>query len=235
MAAVPDTLRVHVEDTLSVIKQTFDDRSVSRAQVAYSYILVANDLLAKHIDKRRSGAFLTPFDNIPISVSANGRKFIELPSLIFDYDMDAAVDYLSYISDGGPGCPPRFTKTLFSRTSQSEARLWYMNPNTQPSPKNPYFYRAGQQIFLLGIESVSVKLLEAGLNVTVDPLQKIDIDQPFNFPQELLLTLKRQVIDLVRYNWFFPKDIANTGEDESQSSKVNNQKIVSVNPQPEDQ
>jgi hypothetical protein len=237
-----DTLRTHLEETITTIKQTFDDKSVSRAQVAYCYIVVANDLLSKHIVKRDSGAFLTIFDNVPLTVSSTSssadntvknRKFIELPGLIFDYDMDGAVEYLSYVSDGGEGCPPRFTRTPFTRTSQSQSRWLYMHPSTEPSPKNPYFYRAGTKIYTLGLECVPVKYLEAGLYMTVDPLNKIDIDQPFNFPQELLKTLKMQVIDLIRYNWFFPKDSANTGEDETTTAKVDNRKIVSVNPQPE--
>jgi hypothetical protein len=237
-----DTLRVHIMETETTIKQTFDDKSVSRAQVAYCYIIVANDLLSKHIAKRDSGAFLNIFDNIPIESFSGSdsavnlvkdRKFIELPGLIFDYDKDGAIEYLSYISDGGPGCPPRFTRTTFSRTSQSESRWLYMHPATEPSPKNPYFYRAGSKIYTLGIEAVPVKYLEAGFYLTVDPLNKIDIDKPFNFPQELLKTLKMQVIDLIRYNWFFPKDNANTGEDETSAGKVSQQKIVSVNPQTE--
>lgn len=237
-----DTLRTYVEEMLTTIKQTFDDKNVSRAQVAYCYIIVANDLLSKHIGKRDSGAFLTIFDNIPITVfnesdsavnAVRDRKFIELPGLIFDYDKDGAVEYLSYISDGGQGCPPRFTRTPFSRTSQSESRWLYMHPSTAPSPKNPYFYRAGGKLYTLGLECVPVKYLEAGLYMTVDPLNKINIDEPFNFPQELLKTLKMQVIDLIRYNWFFPKDVANTGEDDTDTSKINQQKIVSVNPQPE--
>ena len=40
------------------------------------------------------------------------RKYIEMPGLIFDWDKDEAVDYLAYTSDGGPQCPPRFTKVV---------------------------------------------------------------------------------------------------------------------------
>lgn len=227
-----DILRIHIDETMSVIKQTFDDKSVSRAQVAYLYIIVANDLLSKHISKRDSGAFLTVFNNVPLSKESD-RKFIDLPGLIFDYDKDGAIEYLAYTSDGGTNCPPRFTKVPFTRTSPSEAQWLYLHPSTKPSPKLPYYYRVGSRLYTLGLESVPITELETGLYLTVDPLQEIDIDTPFNFPQELLKTLKMQVIDLIRYNWFFPKDVTNTGEDETTGGKVNQQKIVSVNPQQE--
>lgn len=237
-----DTLRTIIFETETTIKQTFDDKSVSRAQIAYCCIVVANDLLSKHISKRDSGAFLTVFDNIPLTVFNESdsavnlikdRKFIELPGLIFDYDKDGAVEYLSYISDGGTGCPPRFTRTQFQRTSQKESRWLFMHPSTTPSPSNPYFYRAGPKIYTLGIEGVPVKYLEAGLYMTVDPLNKVDVDKPLNFPQETLKIMKMQVLDLIRYNWFFPKDSANTGQDETDVDKVNPQKIISVNQQSE--
>lgn len=229
-----DTLRIHIDETLTTIKQTFDDKDVSRAQVAYCYIIVANDLLSKHISKRDSGAFLTVFDSIPLT-KENDRKSIELPGLIFDYDKDGAVEYLAYTSDGGTNCPPRFTKIPFTRTSPSESQWLYLHPATTPSPKLPYYYRIGSKLFTLGLESVPITELEIGIYMTIDPLQEIDIDKPFEFPQELLKTLKMQVIDLIRYNWFFPKDVANTGADETVTGKVNQQKIVSVNPQQEEQ
>lgn len=229
-----DTLRIHIDETLTTIKQTFDDRSVSRAQVAYCYIVAANQLLAQHNAKRDSGAFLTVFDGIPLQMGGEGvkdRKYIKLPGLIFDFDKDNGIEYLAYISDGGPGCPPRFTKTVLSRTSQSEARHLYLHPQTTPSPKNPFFYRVGELIYTLGLEGVPVPALEGGFYMTIDPLLEIDIDKPFNFPQELLQTLKRLVIDLIRFNWFFPAAKVNDGNDEAAQQKVNPPKVISVNDQ----
>src|SRR3990167_6270083 len=154
-----DPLRVHVDETLITIKQTFDDKTVSKAQVAYWYIVAANQLLSQHNLKRDSGAFLSIFPEIPIvipTVSADpnivkDRKYIELPGLIFDYDKDNGIEYLSYVSDGGAGCPPRFTRTKIMRTSPGEAEWLYLNPHTAPSPKNPYFYRVNSLIYFLGI------------------------------------------------------------------------------------
>lgn len=232
-----DILRIHIDESLTTIKQVFPDRSVSRAQVAYCYIIVANQLLAQHNIKRDSGAFLTIFDAIPLQVAKQSeisdivkeRKYIELPGLIFDFDKDGAVEYIAYTSDGGEQCPPRFTKVPFTRTSPSESRWLYFHPNTTPSPKNPYFYRIGNFIYTLGLEKTPIKELEIGAYMTIDPLQTIDIDKPFNFPMELIKVLKMQVMDLIKYNWIFPSDRKNDGDDSAISQKTTMPKILSVN------
>lgn len=232
-----DILRVHIDETLTTIKQTFDDRSVSRAQAAYCYIIAGNQLLAPHNIKRDSGAFVTAFDGIPLKTAKSSdstvikdRKYIELPGLIFDFDKDNGIDYLAYISDGGPGCPPRFTKTKFTRTTPSESEWLFTHPNLKPSPSNPYYYRIGNIIYTLGVESVPVPALEGGFYMTIPPLQEIDIDAPFAFPMELMPVLKRQVIDLIRMNWFFPSERKNEGSDDP-TQKAVPQKVISVNDQ----
>lgn len=224
-----DSLRIHIDETLTVIKQTFDDRNVSRAQCAYMYIVCANQLKGQHIAKRSSGAFLTAFKAIPVQV-IDGRKTIELPGLIFDYDKDEGVDYLAYMSNGDPHCPPRFTKVMFERTTPSQSSWLYLNKYTEPSASNPFFYREMNNLVLLGLEKVPIKYLELGAYMTIDPLTEIDIDAPFEFPQELLYTLKRMVLDLVRFNFAFPsKNGENTGDDDAAQANV--PKVISVNEQ----
>ena len=239
-----NNLRLLVNETLTTIKQTFDDRTVSMAQVAQCYIIVANQLLSQHNLKRDSGAFLSTFDNVPVnketaSINPNlikGRKYVELPGLIFDNDKDGAVEYLAYTSEGKENCPPRFTNVPFTRTSPSQAQWLYLHPSTKPSPSNPYFYRVNNLLYLLGIEAVPINSLEMGLYLTIDPLQEIDIDKPFPFPSELLAVLKRQVTDLIRYNWFFGDSRQNKGDDTTDDGKNTNvPKIVSVNDNQEQQ
>jgi hypothetical protein len=108
-----------------------------------------------------------------------------------------------------------------------------LHPNTKASPKEPYFYRVGNLLYLFGLEKVPVKNIEAGLYLAIEPVTEIDIDAPFDFPEELLSVLKRQVIDLVKFSWFFPQDRENSGADESQTGKANFPKIASVNQQAE--
>jgi len=60
----------------------------------------------------------------------------------------------------------------------------------------------------------------------------LDIDQPFEFPQELLPVLKRQILDLGRFILQIPNDLINDGTG-LQSKQIPTQKLISVNEQPE--
>lgn len=238
-----DILRIHCDESLTTIKQVFADRSVSRAQIAYCYIVCANQLLAQHNIKRDSGAFLTIFDGIPLQISkvsetsnlVKDRKYIELPGLIFDFDKDGAIEYLAYTSDGGEQCPPRFTKVPLTRTSPSESRWLYLHPSTMPSPKNPYFYRIENFVYTLGLERTPITEMELGAYMTINPLQEINLDAPFVFPMELMVVLKKQVIDLIRYNWFFSSDRKADGDDTNANKTTNIPKTISINPQEQQQ
>lgn len=236
------TLRTVISDVLVSLKQTFDDKDITRAQVAYWIITVGNDLLGKHIVKRRHGLFLNTFTDVPVIVSkenragniVKNRKFVELPALIFSFEKDNAVNYVAYESTGGEGCPPRFTNVQFSRTTQAQSRWLYKSVNTIPSPTNPYFYLSGNIVYFLGIEKVAVKNVEMGLYTTINPVDKIDIDAPFPFPEELLSQIKRGVTDLARYSFFIPTvDIINDGT--STTTKANIGKVQSVNQQDQEE
>lgn len=231
-----DKLSVIVDEVRTTIKQTFDDKVVSRAQVSYWVIIVANQLLGQHNSKRISGAFLTPYV-VPIKVAGNNdtigiiknRKYIELPSAIFDFNKDGGVEYMSYY-DPDEKCLPEYRIKTIQRTTPAELQWLEINKHTKPSPENCYFWRSGDIFTIVGIESVPIKEIEIGIYQTIDPLEKIDINAPFPFPQELMNQLKRQVTDLARFSFLFKgPDTANDGKDENASQGV--PKIVSVNEQ----
>ena len=233
-----DKLSVIVDEIRTTIKQTFDDKVVSRAQVAYWTIIVANQLLGQHNAKRSSGAFLSVYV-VPVITSdknilpniIKGRKYIELPSAIFDYDQDGGVEYMAYYNPD-ENCKPEYRIKTIQRTSPSTPQWLELVKPTRPSPDNPYFWRAGDIFPIIGIESVPVKEVEIGIYQTIDPLEKIDINKPFPFPQELMNQLKRQVTDLARFSFLFPADRENTGSDEASSQQGKAiPKIVSVNEQ----
>lgn len=236
------TTRTVVDEILVTLKQIYDDKDITRAQAAYWVITVGNDLLAKHIGKRNTGLFITTFPEVPVSVAKDNsvhnivknRKYVELPEMVFSYDKDRGVNYVAYESTGGQGCPPRFTNVQITRTTQAESRWLYKSVNTKPSPKQPYYYLSGNIVYFLGIERVPVKNVEMGLLTTINPIEKIDIDQPFPFPAELLPQLKRGVIDLARYSFFVPDgDSKNDGTSTTPTANIG--KVQSVNqPQQEE-
>ena len=233
-------LRFVVDDIAKDLKQTFDDKQITKPQIAYWVLMVGNRLKSQHIQKRDSGAFLQTFANIPIETVATtvnpntiaGRKRIILPRCIYDYHLDSGIKYLSYWveEDIWEQCPPRFTKVNFTRTAPGHAaeRLCF-DKDELPSPSNPYFWRTGDSIYFLGIEKVPVKAVEIGIFATLDPLTEIKLDEPFDFPDELLIILKRQVLDLGRFVLQVPEERQNDGENIILPQTVPTQKLVSVN------
>lgn len=221
-------LRIIVDEIRTTIKQTFDDKEVSRAQVAFWVIVVGNRLLGKHIQNRDSGAFVNVYYPVPV-LGNDVRKYIELPAEIFDFDKDDGVDFLAYY-DPDDDCLPEYQKKLFHRVTPSEIQWLMRDKSTKPSVRNPYFWREGDRINLVGIEKSAIKEVEIGIFQTIKSLTDINLDDPFPFPAELLEVLKRTVTDLARYSFLFPGDSKNDGSDtatDPQNKAV--PKIASVN------
>jgi len=238
-------LRTVVDDLIVDFKQQFDDKELQKSQVAHWIIMIGNRLLSQHISKRDSGAFLSIYADVPIEVATEnlnpniikGRKYIVLPTCIFDYNLDGGVEYISYYMDKQePNCPAPFTRQTFTRTTPGDSQRLYMSKYETPDPKQPYWYRAGQNIYLLGLECINPKAVEIGIYSTLKPITDpdIDLDGPFPFPEELLIQLKRQVLDLGRFALVLPEERTNDGVGDGTGQPIPMHKIVSVNELTED-
>jgi hypothetical protein len=237
------TLRTIVNDISKDLKQTFDDKEVLDIQIAHWVIMIGNRIRSQHIAKRDSGAFLSVFPNVPVQMFTSnagrnqikGRKYIEIPEVIYDYDKDGGIEYISYyLEDIEPGCPPPFTNQTFTRTTPSDVQRIYFSSYEKPTPKNPYFYRVGRYIYFLGVECANVKNVEIGIYAALKPVTdpELQLDEPFDFPEETLYILKRQVIDLGRFVLLMPQDKVNDGTNEQVNVPAN--KLTSVNELVED-
>lgn len=235
------TLRYVVDDISKDLEQVFSSKSIQKSQVAFWVLMVANRLKSQHIAKISSGAYVYTFTDIPVEIEGvgsnpndiAGRKRIELPKAIYDYDKDGGIEYISFwdrdaVSVDCPG-RPEFTNRTFTRTTPKESERLYYDKFEKPTPSNPYFYRLGKFIYFLGIECADVETVEIGIFSTFDPMTEIDLDAPFEFPEELILILKRQVLDLGRFALKMPEDRRNDGVDETNAQNVSDQKLVSVN------
>jgi hypothetical protein len=240
MAIEKTILRTIVDDLAVDFKQVYDDKVITKSQIAHWVIMVGNRLLSQHISKRDSGAFLHIYGDVPIVVATTtinpnvmkGRKYIELPTDIFDFDQDGGIEYITYyVDDQQPNCPAPYTWTTFTRTSPSEIERLYYSKYEEPNAKNPYFFRAGDNIYLIGIECINPKKVEIGIYSTLKPITSasINLDMKFPFPQELLIQLKRQVLDLGRFVMMIPEERVNDGADVKVNQGIPTSKIVSVN------
>lgn len=234
-------LRTVVDDVATSLSQIFDDKQIQKTQVAHWIIQVGNRLKAAHIGKRDSGAFLSIWAGIPIQTvdtttnpnSIAKRKHIILPTSIFDYDKDGGIEYIAYYHEDDCG---NEIKRIFTRTTPSDLQRIKMSRYEKPSPTNPFWYRAHEYIYLEGIECISPKFLEIGIYSTLTPITDpdIDLDGPFDFPEELLIQLTRQVIDLARFVLMIPSERINDGDDQAQGTQMPTAKLTSVNELNED-
>lgn len=227
MALAGAKLRQIVFDLLRMFKQVYDDSDITPYQMAYWVIVHADRLRKLHIEKRDTGEYISIFD-VSVSIDAAGRKYITLPLRIYDMDMDRAIDFIAYEMLVGNNVPTYAIQT-FSRTTPAKAKRLRYREEEMPSSANPYFYRIGDKAYLLGVEHLTLPTVEVGLITTLDPADvDLDLDQAFDFPQDLIPVLQRQIMDLGVFALTMPRDLNNDGTGDA-ATPVAPRKLTSVN------
>lgn len=224
------TIRMVVFDLLNDFKQLYDDAALTPFKVYYWTLVHADRLRKQHIEKIDSGAYTYTFMVDVLVDPSNGRNYFELPAAIYDFDKDGGVDYITYPPEWNLS-EPMFAGVTFTRTTPTKAGRLYYREDEKPTPNNPYFYRLNSKIWLLGVEQINLISVEAGLKTSLAPNDvNVDIDQPFDFPQDLIPTLKRQVLDMGRFVLMIPSDLKNDGAAfDSKNTQMPTQKLISVN------
>ena len=213
------TLRLFVYDLLEDIKQSRSEAKVGEYQMAFNVMLLADRLKKQHIQKMDSGAYLTPF-TVDLYPDSTYLKEFDLPKSIYDYDGDRGIEYImtteSYDED----------RVKFTRTTAIKARRLYFRDDETPAYDNPYFYLEGNAVKLLGIDDEDVDEVEIGLYTTFNPADiTVDLDAPFEFPQDLYPILKRQALDLVTWSLQVPE---NKRSDQVGNTETPPKKFLSV-------
>lgn len=222
------TLRYVVYDILRDLKQGYPDAAITPFQMTYWVLVHADRLKKLHIEKRDSGAYVVPF-TVDVEVDPyNGSNYFELPTNIYDMHKDRGVEFIAYPATFDSDFS-NLAGTLFTMVNRGEIRRLYFREDEKPSPSNPYAYRLQDRIYLIGVEQINLTSVDVGLYTTFDPANlNMDIDQPFDFPQDLLSILKRQILDMGRFTMRLPKDLMNDGAT-GDNAAVPADKIISVN------
>jgi hypothetical protein len=223
------TIRMVVYDLLGDLKQVYSEAVLSPFKVFYWVMVFADRLRKQHVEKLDSGAYVYKFDDIAVEVEpTTGRNRFELPAAIYDFDEDNGIDYITY-QNAWDLSLPMFASITFTRTTPAKAARLYFREEERPTPANPYFYRQNKYIYLLGTEEINITKVEAGLKTSLaSAALDTDIDAPFDFPQDLIPVLKRQILDIGRFVMQIPADLINDGA-AFDSKQFPTQKIVSVN------
>lgn len=215
-------------DLLTSMRKMFDDADIRLSHVLYWISVIANRINADQVLKTNTGLYTSTFSNIPVITSSDGKKYIDLPSQIMDFANEAGIDMLTYCADE---CNPYpHTQVFFSPTTIAESHLLYMDEYTKPSPKNPFFYRIGNlvdgvkvnRLYLLGLDCIEVRCLEAAIKTPIDPANICDLDDEIPIPAERLEELMTGVLKLGRFVMMIPEENINQGADDSQRFNVPN-------------
>ena len=225
------TYRYIAYDLQKNLKKTFDDAEITLPQIVYWVTVVANKLRASQYQLTNTDLFTSTFSSIPVERDAKGRKYIDVPHQIIDLPNQRGVKYIAYTFGDSECDGPSFAQTFFQPTFTGQVQHLYLDEYTKPSPSNPYFYRIGQKadnvkvdrFYLLGIERVEVEDVELAALTTLDPLTIVSLDDEIPLPDELVIDLMAQVLQLGKMIMMIPDERVNQGSDSPQGSVPNAQ------------
>ena len=167
-------------DNWKNLKQNFRQGELTLNHVAYWVSIYADRLLILHDKKIDSGLSLKVFNSVPVLTDpVTHRKYIIIPTGVYDLDHDGGIVYISYTYQIDTNA---FTQVTFGWTTPESSKRLYWTDEEKPTPDNPYFYRVGNDLFLLGIECIDVTAVEVGLKAT---FSVCNLDDEMPFPEDL--------------------------------------------------
>lgn len=225
-----ETLRTIWADVKRDLKQSNADLEVPDANGMYWCLVVAERLRALHIVKRNSGAFLTTFV-LPVQkdTTFSHRLYVELPRSIYDFDLDGAVESISYYVPNA--CMPEFTEAIGFRTDPSRSRSRFKSTYQRATPERFMWWREHERIYLLGVDP-ELENVEVKLYANLPDINSIDPDAPLDFPRELIAVLRPEVQKMGRFALSLPgQHLVNDGTNRNVQPQANEGKLSSVNTQ----
>ena len=217
------TYRYAANEIRTALRQVYDDADIRLPLVVYWMQIFGDSLKRQHIQKISSGAFLSVFRSVPVERDIDASipyPFVELPQGIYDYDYDKGIDYITHHFSYSVGGQPTLGSVKFNRITPNGLERLYMREEERPSSSNPYFYRVGERVYLVGIERANIQYVEMGLMTTFDVTQPINLDDAFDFPEHLLSLLKRQILEMGRFVLMVPENMSNDGTSQDTYKQV---------------
>lgn len=219
------TYRYIAYDLQKSLKKNFDDADITFSQIVYWIIVVANKLRVGQYLQTNTDLFTSTFTSVAVEKDVKGRKYVALPHQVMDLPNQRGIKYLAY-TFGDSSSGNSFAQTFFQPTFTGQVQHLYLDEYTKPSPKNPYFYRIGQdfngvsvdRLYLLGIENIEVEDIEMAIISTLDPKTIVNLDDEIPLPDELVLDLTTQILQLGRMILMTPEERINQGSDSPQGS-----------------
>ena len=228
------TLRYIAHSIQTQLKQNTVTSDISLIHIGYWVGVVANNLRYQNIKKNPTGGYLDVYQDVPVTIlnattnpnQIAGRKYIELPKLIYDLENDEGINFIRYSFQGNRG----FEIVPFQHTSPDKAYRLNFSNYEKPSAKNPYWYRIHEYIYFLGVDNTTIKNVELGIYSTLDTrVNLINTDIELDLTEDQLILLHYQVLSLGRFMLSIPKDRISDSTDTNVA--IGRQPVVPGQPQ----
>lgn len=211
------TYRYLVYDILTMLHENYPDTEFTIVQVVYWLRVVADRIIAESMQQYKFPRYLTIFDDVEVKVDpVKGRNYFVIPANIYEN----GIEYITYQAQLDSD-DPVFTSVQFTPTTISKSRRLYYKQDEKPSPSNPYWYASEDRIYLLGVEQIDITKVEIGIYTTFNPIDfsNISLDDEFNFPNELVPLLIREVLSLGLFLKQIPVDIKDVKDSDLNTNK----------------
>ena len=206
------TYRQTLYDIQSLLKQTYENKEFDDELVLFWIEMYANRLRKQHDEKANTDTFLHVYKQVPIYTEQNSNlTYISLPENVFDLERDRAIRYITYDFNIDNYIHP-MASVEFHRTTRETMKRLYFTEEESPRPDNPYWYRIGNTIYLIGIECIDTQYVEIGILATMNPANVCKLDAQFEFPEELYAILQVQILSIGKFGLMIPEDATNKGE-----------------------
>jgi len=234
------TYRYLANDILKEHKQVNVTSSLKIAQVVFWLNTIANRYRGKHIEKGYlTGAYLNIFPNIPVLSAITNttkniiktRKYFVLPTNIYDFRNEKAIDYITYENFTVEG----FRRIKFQPTTPDKAEILEYTNYERPSPSNPYFYRVHEYVYLLGVEGIAVPRVEVGLySALLTKTNLVNLDDEIDLDEQSISQLRIEVLSLGKFMMVAPtSDRENDGSENINAAPL--ERARTPQPPPEQQ
>lgn len=222
------TVRYITYNLLTALKQSFADKDISFAQVAFWVKLAVNDIRGKKYEKDKDfvigGGSWVSFTGVPVTIQQTGDnnifpdfKFIDLPAGVFDLEHERGIDYIYYIPPVEMKVPIK--KVWFEKITMRELEMIQDNLE-KPRWNRPYFIRVSNRLYLAGIEGVPVDVVNMSILATEKPsLDDTVLDSEVLLNDEEIMQVESAVLQLGRWMLLIPHERVEDGMDGQEASK----------------
>jgi hypothetical protein len=226
------TYRYSLNDCKLALKSAFPDAEIPSNQILFWVRIAENFIMQRHLKVDVTGAYLTEFNTVPVvtTTSPNLRKYVVLPASVLDLTNDTGIVYVAYQNN-----VLQNEQVFFQWCEADEIQTLDWMPLEAPSTSNPYAYRVGNNIYLLGVEALTIANVQIGMYAAVDPrTDYVNIDSPMAINEEQIISLRDIVLDLGKYMLMIPKERLQAGDDQ-RAENVGVQTLAKAGIQPNQQ